>query len=66
MSDEQTARALGLAYLKSHEHLVADIEIVGVAAMADINGAVAEVRQAGSIFVSPGFQPNNIHKQEVR
>lgn len=60
-SSEENATLLGAAYLASHPYLEADIEIVGVEAIADINAAVGTVREASSHLVSPCFDPRGIH-----
>lgn len=47
-------------YFTSHPYLDVAVGIVGAEAIAGINTAVAEVHQASSNQVNPGFDPQGI------
>ena len=49
-------------YFDSHPFLSTAVDVVGGEAIAGINGAVAQVRQASSNLVSPCYDPRGIYE----
>jgi hypothetical protein len=56
-SEQEVAKG----YFEAHPFLATAVEIVGGEAIANINMAVAQVHQASSNAVSPGFDPQRIY-----
>lgn len=55
---------LGAALIDSHEYLEGDCTLVGRATVEGIQSILDGLPQAPSMMVSPGFQPDAIHRSD--